>query len=333
MGKIAIIYDDVFMAHDNREHIENAERLRHLIPAIKKSGINHQIDWFKPVPALEEEITLIHSTEMLENVKQKVQEGGGWIDPDTYVSPGSLDAALAAAGSGKLALGLVFRRNYKRVFIPARPPGHHATSSRSMGFCLFNNAALCARIALDYNMAGKIVLIDWDIHHGNGTEELFYTDDRVLVMSVHQALAFPGTGYEHDTGINKGKGFTVNIPLPEGAGNEAYLTAFQAKFRPEVEKFQPDLFIVSAGFGGHFQDSVGEHKVDAFGYREMASLVREMAENSPARGKIIAFLEGGFHPIALADSVMAMLKAWIDEDEKPPTGKMELIDNGRGLIL
>jgi len=313
VNRIAIIYDDIFLLHDTGAHIENAERLKALIPAIKNSHLSSEIDWFSPVAATEEEITSIHSPEMIEFIKQKISEGGGMLDPDTVVSPGSLNAAMAAAGSGKVALGLIFKMEYRRVFIPVRPPGHHATSSRSMGFCLFNNIAICANIALDYGMAKKIAIIDWDIHHGNGIEEIFYTDDRVLYMSIHQSPLFPGTGYIQDRGLDRGKGYTLNAPLPPGAGNDEYIKILNEKFRPAIEEFKPDLFILSAGFDGHRNDPVGNHNLDEDGYKKMASIIREMADQSPADGRLITFLEGGYHHNSLVNSVIAMLSSWVND--------------------
>lgn len=311
LKRIAIIYDDVFLKHNTGSHPEQKERLLTLIPAIRQSSINKKLHWFKPVPAYEDEILLIHTPEMLQKVIELENEGGGWLDPDTYASAGTLEAALAAAGTGKLALGLVFKRKYKRVFIPARPPGHHATSTRSMGFCVFNNAALCIKIALDYKLAKRVAVIDWDIHHGNGIEEIFYTNDKVLFMSVHQFPFFPGTGFAADKGIGKGEGFNINVPLPEGAGNEDYLKVFNDTFLPAIEAFQPDLFVVSAGFDGYYDDPLGGHTLNAEGYGALASSVREMAEKTPAKGRIISFLEGGYHPSGLVDSVLAVLEAWI----------------------
>jgi acetoin utilization deacetylase AcuC-like enzyme len=314
MNNTAIIYDDIFLKHETGSHPETSGRLEWLIPAIRNSQINEKIDWFKPIPATDEEICMIHSPEMLSYIRQKISEGGGWLDPDTIVSEGSLDAALAAAGAGKLALGLVMHQGYKHVFIPARPPGHHATSSRSMGFCLFNNPALCAHIALDYKLADKVAIIDWDIHHGNGIEEIFYTDDRVLYLSVHQFPFFPGTGFAHDVGIQKGEGFNINVPLPEGAGREEYLKAFNEVFKPAIKKFDPSLIIVSAGFDGHKLDIIGGHNLESADYGKIASATKEIAMDCRAEGKIIAFLEGGYHPTALPESVIEMLYAWIKPD-------------------
>ncbi|MCD4785022.1 MAG: histone deacetylase [Candidatus Eremiobacteraeota bacterium] len=311
-NRIVILYDDIFLKHDMGVHPECADRLRHLIPAIRSSPVNEYIDWLKPVPAYEDEIALIHSREMIDYIRQTTGEGGGWLDPETYVSPESLPAALTAGGAGKVALGLVFELDYRFVFIPCRPPGHHATSSRSMGFCLFNNVALCARIALEYEFAKKIAIIDWDVHHGNGTEEIFYTSDQVLFMSVHQHPFFPGTGFVEDIGMDKGRGFTINRPLPAGAGNEEYIRIFKEKFAPALEEFRPDLFIISAGFDSHKHDPTANHYLDAQGFRSLAAIVKEMAEKSPADGRIIAFLEGGYHASMLSESVIEMLKVFVD---------------------
>ncbi|MCE1246031.1 MAG: histone deacetylase [Firmicutes bacterium] len=311
MNNTAIIYDDIFLKHNTGNHPENPQRLEWLIPAIRNSPLNRHIDWFKPIPATEDEICLVHSPDMLTYIRQRIAEGGGFLDPDTKVSEDSLEAALSAAGAGKLALGLVLSQDYKQVFIPSRPPGHHATSSRSMGFCLFNNPALCAYIALDYKLAEKVAIIDWDIHHGNGTEEIFYTDDRVLVMSVHQFPFFPGTGFAQDTGIQKGEGFNINVPLPEGAGREDYLRAMNEVFAPAVKKFDPDIIIVSAGFDGHKLDPLGGHNLESADYGEIAAVTKKIALDCKAGGRIIAFLEGGYHPTSLPESVLEMLHAWI----------------------
>ena len=313
MNKIAVIYDDIFLEHKTGEHPESPGRLKALVEALRSSDIRSSLDWFKPVPADEEEILLVHTKEMLDYFKETVSDGGGNLDPDTVVSQGSYEAAMAAAGSGKVALGLIFKRNYQYVFIPARPPGHHATSSRSMGFCIFNNPALCSQIALDYRMAKKIVIIDFDVHHGNGIEEIFYTDNRVYYLSIHQSPLFPGTGFKQDIGISRGKGYTLNVPLPPGVGNGEYFNIFQKRFRPVIEEFEPDLFILSAGFDGHVRDPMGNHLLDEQGFNDLGKIIRDIALNTPAEGKIIAFLEGGYNHLALSSSVLSMMRAWLEE--------------------
>jgi acetoin utilization deacetylase AcuC-like enzyme len=290
--------------------------VQRLISALSAAPFARRLAWFRPERATPGELGLIHSQEMIREAKDTAAAGGGMLDPDTLASAESFNAALAAAGSGKTALNLVFVQGFKRVFIPARPPGHHATSSRSMGFCIFNNAALCARLAIEKRMASRVVIIDWDVHHGNGTEEIFYTDKRVLYLSVHQSPLFPGTGYAEDTGLYDGKGFNLNAPLPPDSGNEAYSRVFEEKFKPAIEKFAPQLFIISAGFDGHHRDPLANHNLNAHGYAMMAASVARMASGSPAEGRIIAFLEGGYNPEALAESVVATLGEWLPKESR-----------------
>lgn len=313
MNKIALIYDDIFLAHDSPSHPENASRLRKLTEELSRCPFRDRLEWFKSEMITEKELEIIHSKEMINAVKEAATPEGSMLDPDTYAVSGSYMAALSAAGSGKKALDLVFNKGYKKVFCLTRPPGHHATSSRSMGFCIFNNISLCAKIALKQKKVDKVAIIDWDVHHGNGTEEIFYTDPKVLFMSVHQSPHYPGTGRESETGLFKGKGFNINAPLPSGAGVKDYLRVFDEKFKPAVMEFVPQLILVSAGFDGHYNDPLAGHSLDSDGYGELAKKVAMFSEKTLANGRIIAFLEGGYHLKGLADSVLAVLWQWLSK--------------------
>ena len=226
---------------------------------------------------------------------------------DTPISPESYEVALAAAGGVLGAVDAVMEKKIRNAFCAVRPPGHHATEDTAMGFCIFNNVAVATRyIQKQYNLS-KILIVDWDVHHGNGTQAAFYDDPTVLYFSVHQYPFYPGTGSEAEKGNGKGLDHTINVPLPAGSGDSDYVRVFQERLRPAALAFSPDFVLISAGFDAHESDLLGSMKVTAQGFAKLTDVVKKIAEKCCA-GRLVSVLEGGYHLEGLADSVEAHIR-------------------------
>jgi len=235
-------------------------------------------------------------------------QGIRYLDADTGLSPGSWPAALTAAGGMLSAVDAVMSGRVTNAFCAVRPPGHHAESGRGMGFCLFNNVAIAARYLQRHHNIGKVAIVDWDVHHGNGTQEIFYGDPTVLYVSTHQHPLYPGTGSEAETGKEAGKGFTLNFPMPAGRDDDDYAAVFVKSIIPALKVFGPDFILISAGFDAHRDDPLAGMNVTEAGFGEFTRLVRQVADLS-AHGRIVSCLEGGYNLPALARSVQFHLTA------------------------
>jgi len=278
------------------DHLEEEELLSRLHP-------------IEPRPASEECITAIHSPEYVREVEQTCSRGNTCLHSlDTRVCSRSFEVALLAAGGVMAAVDAVIGDEVDNCFCAVRPPGHHATADRAMGFCLFNNVAIATRYAQREHDASRVLIIDWDTHHGNGTQDAFYDDDSVLYCSIHQAPFYPGTGAESETGEGDGEGYTVNVPLPAGAGDEKYLEIFEQRLKPRALEFRPDVVFVSAGFDTHRDDTIGGMQVSEQGYARMTEIVMDIARQC-CGGKVISVLEGGYGLEGQAKSAAAHLRA------------------------
>lgn len=307
MKKLALIYDDVFLSHKSPfEHPERPARLEAILKKLKHESFLDRIDLIKPKPADEEEIQLAHSPKQVKYVLSSIKENRLMLDEDTYVVESSWDAALTAAGSTIDAVDLVINKKYRNVFCLVRPPGHHAESHRPMGFCLFNNAAVGAKYAKQKYQLDRIAIIDWDVHHGNGTQEIFYDSPDVYYFSLHQFPLYPGTGREDERGFGRGKNFTLNFPLPAGTDGKKYLEIFNEKIIPELTAYKPQLIIISAGFDAHKDDPLANILLIENDFAEMTKVLKQFvtSENIP----IISALEGGYDLNALANSLFEHLK-------------------------
>jgi acetoin utilization deacetylase AcuC-like enzyme len=250
----------------------------------------------------------VHRAEHVRHVEELAARGGGNVDPDTVVSSGSYEAALHAAGGAARLADLLLGERDGPGFCGLRPPGHHAEVDRGMGFCLFNNVAVAARRARDEHGCGRVLILDWDVHHGNGTEDVFADTDEVLFVSIHRWPFYPGTGAAEDTGRGAGAGHTVNLPVPAGAGDDAFVSLVEHVAGPLALAYQPGLVLVSAGYDAHRDDPVGGCRVTEQGFAALAAAVRRVAErlDVPYGG----VLEGGYDLGGLARSVSATLRAW-----------------------
>ncbi|MCD6310267.1 MAG: histone deacetylase, partial [Candidatus Eremiobacteraeota bacterium] len=300
----AVIYSEKYKLHKTGEHIEVPERMDAVINGLKSSPLWGQVPVLPPRPAVRSELELVHEPAMIEFVEQVCSAGGGILDyGDTVASPESYDIACLAAGGALLGIEYLKSGKYDAVSVLCRPPGHHATPKSSLGFCIFNNAAIATRYALSSGYE-KIGIVDWDVHHGNGTQDTFYDEPRVLYTSTHRFPFYPGSGRLDETGEGAGTGFTVNIPLPAGCGNAEYIAAYQEVIIPALKRFGPDLLVVSAGFDNHCNDPLGGMNLDDKSYAEIASMLCQF------HVPILMVLEGGYDHGALAASIPLVISAW-----------------------
>jgi acetoin utilization deacetylase AcuC-like enzyme len=304
-----------FVAHDpGAWHPERAQRLAAVLDGVKVAGLDDAVIPLEPREATRAELSRVHAPEYFDAVQRFCASGGGALDPDTRVSPASWQAALLAAGTGMAAVETLRRGEARAAFLALRPPGHHALATRAMGFCLLNNVAVTAAALAD---AGERVLVlDWDAHHGNGTEAIFWDDPRVLYVSVHQYGRgfYPGTGALEDTGGAGAPGLTLNLPFPAGTTGDVYLRALDEVVAPQVEAFAPDWVLVSAGYDAHRADPLTSLGLSAGDFADMAARVARLA---PEPGRLVLFLEGGYDLCALRESVGATLSALAEEKFRP----------------
>lgn len=301
-----IVTDEVLLRHDpGRGHPERPERLATIIEDLDRAPVAGTIR-SRPRPATDAEILRVHGAEYLAALLELVGRVAQ-LDPDTATSEDSVDAARLAAGAAVGAVEAVWRGEAKNAFALVRPPGHHAEADRAMGFCLLNNVAVAAEAALALG-AERVAIVDWDVHHGNGTQHVFESRRDVLYMSVHQFPFYPGSGAASEVGVGPGAGFTVNAPLPPGQGDADYGAIFHDLLVPIAGQFRPDIVIVSAGFDPHRADPLAEMDVTERGFAAMCSALRELAEGC-CGGKLVLVLEGGYDLGALLASVRACLEA------------------------
>jgi len=321
--KVGYVYDPVYLKHDTGYHPENAQRLEATMAHLEETGLIEQLTQITPRPATVEELAYVHQASYVSHIQDAAVRGGGWLDGDTVISPDSYDAALYAAGGAIEAADAVINGRVNSAFALVRPPGHHATALAAMGFCLFNNIAIAARHALEKHKLEKVAIIDFDVHHGNGTQEAFYSNPQVLYISTHQYPHYPGTGTIGETGSGAAKGSTVNIPLPSGSGDDEYRQVFEQIIVPVTRRFRPELILVSAGYDLHWKDRLAMMEVSTTGFAEMVQTIKELA-NELCGGKIVVTLEGGYNLKALATSVKATFDVLLGKpDIEDPLGPPE----------
>jgi acetoin utilization deacetylase AcuC-like enzyme len=304
MDPISIYYHPLFVEHETGEHPENKQRLIVTTRVLSESCL--PLQWVNPEPAPVDAVARIHDRGYIERVRQLAEDGGAWLDLDTVVSPRSYDAALLAAGAGLMAVDDCLRGG-PLAFMLIRPPGHHACRSRGMGFCLFNNIAIAAAHAVANRGLERVLIVDWDVHHGNGTQAAFYEDPQVLYFSTHLAGHYPGTGMAREVGSGDGEGFTVNVPLQLGAGDGAVKLAFDSLMVPLARAFGPQLLLVSAGYDPQQGDPLGGLRFSQTAFQWMAARLQELGKELGAFGPL-CFLEGGYVPQMMAQSVVATVE-------------------------
>jgi len=307
-SQTALVTSRIFLEHETGDHPERPARLEAILRYLERTGRLDDRRLVEPDPADEETIALVHDRAYIEELRAFAARGGGWLDADTVVSPRSFDVARLAVGAAVTAVELVLRSEAPRAFALVRPPGHHAEPDRGMGFCLFNNIAVAAAWALQRHGLERVAIIDWDVHHGNGTQAAFYRTDRVLFVSIHQWPLYPGTGRADEIGEGPGRGYTLNLPLPPRSDDTAYLRAFDEQIEPRVRAYRPQLLLVSAGYDAHYADPLAAMAVTEQGFGAMAGRVLAWAREW-CDGRLVLVLEGGYNLSALASSVAATLDA------------------------
>ncbi|MCZ2855930.1 MAG: histone deacetylase [Candidatus Bathyarchaeota archaeon] len=297
--KTAILFTPKYLEHDTgRDHPESPTRLRVIREELEKSMLleTGKCSIVKPEPARIKDVELVHDPEYVDLVKRFCKSGGGLLDlGDTVVSSKSFEVALLAVGGGIEAVKLVAKEEFQNAFALVRPPGHHAGRYYALGFCVFNNVAVAAEYLLRYFGTKRILILDIDAHHGNGTQEIFYNTNRVLYLSLHEdPRGFPGTGFIDEVGEQEGRGYTVNLPLPFRTSDKVYLKAFDQIVTPITQQYKPEFILVSAGFDGFYLDPVGALSLSAHIYTKVYSKILNLSSQF-CNGKLVAILEGGYH--------------------------------------
>jgi acetoin utilization deacetylase AcuC-like enzyme len=303
-----LYHDPLFLRHETGRHPENPDRLRAITARLEAAGLPARCQQGLYGPLKPEDLAGTHAAFVYEAARATCDAGGGYLDGDTPVCPESCNVALAAAGACSSAVDAVLAGQDRTALCLVRPPGHHATPTRSMGFCLFNSIALAARHALARGV-DRVLIVDWDVHHGNGTQDIFYGDEQVTFFSIHRYGRgfYPGSGAASETGTGKGLGHTLNAPIAHGTSRPDYLGAFRAALEKSAALAKPQLVLLSAGFDAHQLDPIGSLGLEV---EDFATLTREViaVANTYANGRLVSCLEGGYHLDALAQSVQTHLE-------------------------
>ncbi len=317
MATTGIVRDVFYTRHDTGPgHPESSRRLDSIYAELDRREIMDQAQSIDKREALPEELMRVHTREHVQLVASTAARTAAYLDGDTPTSPDSFKAALLAAGGLMNATDAVIQGDVKNAFALVRPPGHHAESSQAMGFCLFNNVAVAAMHAIEKRGKKRILIIDWDVHHGNATMHSFYKDPRVMYFSTHHYPFYPGTGRWDEIGDGEGKGYTVNVPFPGGCGDGEHDNAFSRIFDPVVKAYKPDLIMVSAGFDAHYRDPLGGMRVTEEGFQRMTRRVLEWADEF-SDGQVVMTLEGGYNLEALANSVADVIEVCMGKKQAP----------------
>ena len=297
-----LVYDPAYLTHETGHHPEHPNRLRAIVSALQADeALWTRLHHLSPRQVSDDDIMRCHSYRLIDQIRNLCESGVPFIDLDTAICAKSFEVAKLAAGAAVVAVDQVFDDSTNAIAL-VRPPGHHATSDRAMGFCLFNNAAIAARYAQVHYGADRVLIIDWDVHHGNGTQEIFYRDPSVFYLSLHQYPYYPGTGAAGERGLDKGEGTTLNIPLPEATPAAAHRQAFTEALKAIEKTFPPDLIIISAGFDSRRGDPLGGLLLEDVDFKEMTKQVMDMAERHGS-GRVVSVLEGGYNLDTLGETV------------------------------
>ena len=306
-----IVCDERYMEHDTGNHPESAHRLKAIYSFLSEKRVFDRTTKIEPYPASTEIIEYIHTASHITRVRDLSAQGGGMLDLDTIISRQSYDIALLAAGGLCAAADAIMEGIIKNCICLVRPPGHHALPDRGMGFCLFNNIAIAARyLQKEYHLK-KIAIVDWDVHHGNGTQFAFYDDPTVFYFSTHQFPHYPGTGTEAEKGSGPGTGYTMNAPLSPGADFKTVRAIFEERFTPAIRQFKPDFILISAGFDAHEDDPLAHIRLRTEDYLTLTQLITECAAQT-CHNRVLSTLEGGYNLDALKHSVYEHLCALMD---------------------
>jgi acetoin utilization deacetylase AcuC-like enzyme len=333
MKRVAIFRDPLCLRHSNGPgHPESPERLEAIDRMLASFP---QKNWLEELPArdaLPEELAWVHTPEYIRSIERTRERPLTVLDPDTSASSESFAAALRAAGGVLQAVDAVLDGHLGGAFALVRPPGHHAEADRAMGFCLFNNAAVAACYALRRHGLKRVLVVDWDVHHGNGTMHAFFDSPDVLYFSIHQYPHYPGTGSAQEIGRGRGAGYTVNVPLPGGQGDADYLAAFRQVLLPVAREYAPELVLVSAGFDVHRDDPLASMRVSTGGFADMTAFLQGLVEEC-CPGRLAFTLEGGYHLKALADGVAAVLTALLERQPQAGSDALQAPDVSTSRVI
>lgn len=313
MARTGFAYHPDCLLHDpGPGHPESPERLRTIRSRLQASGVLAQLVSIQPVSTQDEWILQVHAPSYLKDLKARSPEKGRVpLDPDTWLSPGSVPAAYLAVGGALAAVDAIMAGRINNGFCAVRPPGHHAERARAMGFCLFNTVAIAARyIQRRYGLA-KVLIVDWDVHHGNGTQHSFEDDPSILFFSTHQYPHYPGTGGAHERGTGRGEGMTINVPMFPGQGDGEYRKVFEEILVPVADSFNPEFVLISAGFDAHRDDPLASMDLTEKGYGALTGIVAGVAGRY-SQGRLLSCLEGGYNLNALSASVERHIMALLD---------------------
>ena len=317
-SKVAILYDPIFLEHDTGSgHPERPERLFDVIDSLKNNpDFKYDLVWPKVRKADNSEITLAHSDRYIQLVESEIRaldnDSPTFLSTgDTVISPKSLDVVQMSVGASLVGIDEIMNGHVKAAFSFNRPPGHHATEDRGMGFCIYNHAAIAAKYLQNKYSLSRVLIIDFDVHHGNGTQDIFYDDPSVFYFSIHQHPFYPGTGRPTETGMADGEGFTLNIDLPKGSGDEEFIKGFSEELIPKMNDFKPEFILISAGFDAHDNDLLGKLSYTPKGYSEVAKIINSIYKNGNVKG-IMYMLEGGYVPENIDNASQAIIKRLLE---------------------
>jgi acetoin utilization deacetylase AcuC-like enzyme len=316
---VAIVTSPEYLKHDFADHPENAQRLRAIETALDSPalGLREFLVPLAPQPASPDQLAAVHDPGYILGLRRAMARAPGYVDSaPTYIVPESFEVACLSAGGALRAVEAVLAGEAQAAFALVRPPGHHAEPAQPMGFCLFNNVAVAARHALRQPGIERVLIVDFDVHHGNGTQDMFYTDPAVLFISSHQEGIYPGTGALYETGAGLGQGFNINLPLPDGAGDQAFERLTAEVIAPAAQRFKPNLVLVSAGFDAHWLDPLAGLQLTLKGYARMTRSLMQIAQDACA-GRLALTLEGGYHLAALTGGVVTVLRTLLGEIDIP----------------
>lgn len=328
MKRLSIVRDPVYLEHKTGEfHPESHHRLEALYSLLDQAEMKKLYEPLEPRKATRAEIEYIHSPAYYEKAEATSGQRVTYLDPDTVASPGTFEAALYATGGILAGIDTLFSDAADSVLALIRPPGHHAEHDGGMGFCIFNNVAVGAVYAMEQHTIKRVLIVDWDLHHGNGTQHAFYGDPRVLYFSTHQYPYYPGSGAVDEVGRGEGEGFTVNVPLAAGKGNDEYIGIFRSILTPIADQYRPQLVIVSAGFDTYRDDPLGGMELTSSGYATLTEIVKSIAERH-AEGRLLVALEGGYDLQGLRECVKSVIHTLIGDTESGLPDYDTVKDNG-----
>ncbi len=317
------IYDPMFLDHDTGTHPENQSRMVATMALLEECGLLATLTRLPTRDATAAELALVHDERYVAAVRRAADEGGGWADPDTLITPRSYDVAARVVGSTLNAVDAIVAGNVANAFCLVRPPGHHATPDQAMGFCLFNHVAIAARYAQRTHALDRIAIVDFDVHHGNGTQDAFYDDGSILYVSTHEYPFYPGTGKAEEIGSGEGHGANINIPMPHRCGDAEYARSFAEIVVPALRRFHPEMIVVSAGYDAHYADELAGELLSVDGYGGIVAML-VAAAGELCDGRMLMALEGGYHLVALPWSIRRTIELMSGEAATPdPLGAID----------